>query len=206
MTALQSAPSASALRIVLAAERLFAAYGIDGVSLRQISAEAGSGNNSAVHYHFGSKDGLIRAIFDHRIPQLTRDRQLLAARRDPQDLRSIFEAQFLPVLLLAADPEAHYVSFVEQLQRHPESHLVERLSDVWQESNTEFAGDIARLLGHLDGEVRGVRIQQAEMACLHAAADYERDVAAGVERERFELFAGSLFDGITGFLAAPTGS
>ena len=33
-----AARSASALRIVLAAERLFALHGIDGVSLRQISA------------------------------------------------------------------------------------------------------------------------------------------------------------------------
>ena len=57
------APSASALRLVLAAERLFALHGIDGVSLRQIASEAGSANNSAVHYHFGSKEGLIGAIF-----------------------------------------------------------------------------------------------------------------------------------------------
>ena len=77
------APSASALRIVIAAERLFAMNGIEGVSLRQISTEAGSANNSAVHYHFGSKAGLIAAIFRYRLPQLIKERRLLAARAIP---------------------------------------------------------------------------------------------------------------------------
>ena len=92
-------------------------HGIDGVSLRQISIEAGSANNSAVHYHFGSKEGLIAAIFRHRLPQLISERRLLAARCDPDDLRSRFEAHFLPVLTLAEATDNHYVSFVEQLQR-----------------------------------------------------------------------------------------
>ncbi|MET0908751.1 MAG: helix-turn-helix domain-containing protein, partial [Ilumatobacteraceae bacterium] len=61
-------PSASARRIVEVAERLFALHGIDGVSLRQIAAAAGTANNSAVNYHFGSKDGLITAIFQYRLP------------------------------------------------------------------------------------------------------------------------------------------
>ncbi|MET0901900.1 MAG: helix-turn-helix domain-containing protein, partial [Acidimicrobiales bacterium] len=111
------APSASALRLVIAAERLFAGRGFDGVSLRQIAAEAGSGNNSAVHYHFGSKPGLIAAIFRYRLPQIISDRRLLAARCDPDDLRSRFEAHFLPVLAMAEATDNHYVSFVEQIQR-----------------------------------------------------------------------------------------
>jgi AcrR family transcriptional regulator len=51
-------------QIVLAAERLFAERGLDGVSLREIGAAVGNANNSAVQYHFGSKDQLVRAIFE----------------------------------------------------------------------------------------------------------------------------------------------
>ena len=76
-----------------AAERLFAAHGIDGVSLRQIAVEGGSANNSAVHYYFKSKHGLIAAIFRHRLPQLVSERRLLVARCDPTDLRSRLEAR-----------------------------------------------------------------------------------------------------------------
>ena len=82
-----SSTSASALRIVVAAERLFALHGIDGVSLRQIAVEAGSSNNSAVHYHFTSKEGLIRAIFQHRLPQIISERRMLGTHCDPDDLR-----------------------------------------------------------------------------------------------------------------------
>ena len=66
-------------QIVLVAERLFAERGIDGVSLRQIGAAAGNGNNSAVQYHFGSKDNLIQAIFEYRLDNLHERRRVLAA-------------------------------------------------------------------------------------------------------------------------------
>ena len=197
--------SASAVRIVLAAERLFSLHGIDGVSLRQISAEAGSANNSAVHYHFGSKDGLIGAIFRHRLPQLISERRLLAARCDPDDLRSRFEAHFLPVLNLAEAPDTHYVTFVEQLQRGAtaSSTQLPELPEEGEQSHSEFQRDLHRLLGHLDETLRHLRITQAELLCLHAAADRERAVANGGALPSFELFASSLFDGLTGFLGAP---
>jgi len=80
-------------QIVRAAERLFARHGIEGVSLRQIGAAAGNGNNSAVQYHFGSKDQLIQAIFEDRLPRLHERRKLLIAERRPNDLRSWVECQ-----------------------------------------------------------------------------------------------------------------
>ncbi|NJC33973.1 AcrR family transcriptional regulator [Sphingomonas jejuensis] len=57
---------ATRIKIMEAAERLFADRGIDGVALREIAVEAGQGNNTAVQYHFGSKEQLVYAIFDHR--------------------------------------------------------------------------------------------------------------------------------------------
>ena len=51
-------------RLLHVAIRLFAQRGIDAVSLRTISTEAGSRNKSAVHYHFGSKLGIVEAIFE----------------------------------------------------------------------------------------------------------------------------------------------
>ena len=48
--------------ILSAAERLFAERGVFAVSNRQVSDQAGQGNNAAVGYHFGTKADLIRAI------------------------------------------------------------------------------------------------------------------------------------------------
>jgi AcrR family transcriptional regulator len=200
-----TATSPSALRLVATAERLFALHGIDGVSLRQIAVEAGSANNSAVHYYFGSKARLIAAIFRHRLPQLTSERRLLAARCDPADLRSRFEAHYLPVLMLAESADNHYVSFVEQLHR-AESAYGKYLADLPEEgqhASDDFRRDVEGLLGHVDEPLRQMRIAEAQALCLHAAADREHAVSAGADVVPFELFASSLFDGITGFLAAP---
>lgn len=49
-------------KLILAAINLFAEHGVDSVSLRMINREAGHKNNSALHYHFGSKMGLIEAV------------------------------------------------------------------------------------------------------------------------------------------------
>jgi AcrR family transcriptional regulator len=200
-----AARSASALRLVLAAERLFALHGIDGVSLRQVAAEAGSANNSAVHYHFGSKDALVTAIFEHRLPQIIRERRLLAARDAPHDLRSRLEAHYLPVLTLAEATDSYYVSFVEQLQRSELAPGRRRipLTEDGQRSNEELRADLDELLGHLEQPLRRMRILDGQALCVHAIADRERAVGRGDDVPPFELFVSSFFDGITGFLAAP---
>ncbi len=56
-----SAADIAKLRLIHAAIRLIAAKGIDGVSLRLVNREAGTKNNSSLHYHFGDKAGLVEA-------------------------------------------------------------------------------------------------------------------------------------------------
>jgi AcrR family transcriptional regulator len=207
-----NAPTASALRIVVVAERLFAQHGIDGVSLRQISTESGNSNNSAVQYHFGSKEGLISSIFQHRLPRLISERRMLTAGCDPTDLRSRFEAYYLPVLNLAEEPDNHYVSFVEQLQRRwlssgssdvgMASHLTD-LPLAGREAIDDVRHDLQHLLAHVEEPLRSMRISNALGLALHAAADRERAVTTDMERAPFGLFVNALIDGLVGFLAAP---
>lgn len=54
-------------RILLAAKKLFAQQGYDGTSVRQICDEAGA-NVSLVSYHFGGKEKVFEAIFEHFFP------------------------------------------------------------------------------------------------------------------------------------------
>lgn len=80
-----STQESTALRLMDAAERLFAAHGVAAVSFRQLAAEARA-NVAAVHYHFGSKDALLeqvllrhmRTIANHRM-HLLEDRLALDA-------------------------------------------------------------------------------------------------------------------------------
>jgi AcrR family transcriptional regulator len=60
-------------RILDAAQRVFADFGYDGASMRQIADAAGV-PVALVSYHFGSKDGLYRAVFYRRVPAIVDQR------------------------------------------------------------------------------------------------------------------------------------
>ena len=49
-------------RMVDAATKLFARRGIHSVTTRELNEAAGQRNASALHYHFGSREGLLREI------------------------------------------------------------------------------------------------------------------------------------------------
>lgn len=205
LAAVDAAPlSGSALRLVETAERLFAVHGLDGISLRQIAAEAGSSNHSAVRYHFKSKEGLVRAIFEHRVPQIIRERRLLRSRCAQDDLWAVLEAHLLPVLALAEAPDNRYMTFVEQVQRRqPRDVLLSSLPPELHASNAELHEDLDRLLEQVDPRLRRIRIADVQMLGVHAAVDRESAVANGDSVVGFDLFVSSLVDGIAAYLTAP---
>jgi AcrR family transcriptional regulator len=60
-------PSAKQIKILDAAEAVFVQRGFHGTSLRDIAKEAGV-PLALLSYHFGSKDGLFRAVIERRGP------------------------------------------------------------------------------------------------------------------------------------------
>ena len=66
-------------RILDAAERLFAEKGFEGASVRDLAAAA-EVNLAAIHYHFGGKEALYRALGERLMNEL-RERRLTAIRR-----------------------------------------------------------------------------------------------------------------------------
>lgn len=195
-------PPATALQLLLAAERLFAEHGLAGVSLRQIAIEAGSSNNSAIRYHFGSKDDLLRAIFAYRLNDLMQRRALLSARANPDDLRAQLEAHILPLIELAESPDSSYVSFIEQLQRAGSGDVFLQQANAMK-SQEEFASRMQRLLRHIPEPARSMRIQQAQDLAVHLAAERERAIGRDDSVVPFALFVSGVVDGLAGFLEAP---
>ncbi len=92
---------ATPLRLIEVAERLFAERGIAGVSLREIGATADQRNTAAVRYHFGSKQGLVDAIFQYRMTPINARRLAMLAEFDRegrgQELRALAEAYLYPL-------------------------------------------------------------------------------------------------------------
>jgi AcrR family transcriptional regulator len=190
-------------QIVLAAERLFADRGLDGVSLRQIGAAAGSGNNSAVQYHFGSKEQLVEAIFEYRLPHIDERRRILAAQRRPADLRSWVECYVLPILEQGEQAGSHYLSFVAMLQQHTHGDAFARIPGRLQESTRVFRDEVGARLPHIPEPLRTHRIAQALAFSVHAAADRERAQTNGRTVLPFAVHVADLLDGLVGFLETP---
>ena len=98
--------------LIATAERLFADYGLDGVSLKQIGFTAGEANNSVIQYHFGDRAGLIREINARRIESFEPRRlELLAiatAQEKLSDIRTLIEVFLLPIAE-ATDREGYHV-------------------------------------------------------------------------------------------------
>lgn len=95
-------------RILSTAERLFAEHGYDGVSLRRIARQAGA-HLALIHYHFGNKADLYRAIWTHRYaePYGSRFERLAALDFDrPRDEVVGELADILLILMQAmSDPD-----------------------------------------------------------------------------------------------------
>ena len=98
-------------RLLDAAERLFAERGYSNVSTRDI-AEAARSNAAAAHYHFGSKEGLLEAVFVRRLAGVNAERERLlaevvAAAGGRPDIGDVLEAFIGPTLRLGATEEGH---------------------------------------------------------------------------------------------------
>ncbi|PLX51280.1 MAG: hypothetical protein C0613_01410 [Desulfobulbaceae bacterium] len=95
------------IKIIRAAEELFAVNGFHHTSLRSITAKAGV-NLAAVNYHFGSKEALLEAVFDQHLLPLNEIRagrmrgvagQAAKNRRKPQ-LEEVLRSFIEPTLAL----------------------------------------------------------------------------------------------------------
>jgi AcrR family transcriptional regulator len=99
----QSSATATKERLLDAAERLFAARGFDGTSLREVTAKADA-NVASIHYHFGSKEELLKAVLSRIVAPVNSERLRLLekaqsdAAPDPPSVESILEAFVAPDL------------------------------------------------------------------------------------------------------------
>ena len=135
-------------RILDAAEALFVEHGLEGTSMRMITGRAGV-NLAAVNYHFGSKERLIREIFEHRVRPLNRrclaalEGHIAHAQESGQAVRpeDILEAFLQPALELAADTEHGGQRFMCLLGRtHTESSPFMRrlLAELYRDTLRRF--------------------------------------------------------------------
>jgi AcrR family transcriptional regulator len=203
-------------QLLAAAERLIAERGID-VPVRDIALAAGQRNNSAVNYHFGSRDGLIDAVIERRMVALeARRMELLAAHEavGADDVRSLVAVLVTPQLELVGQPGAtHYARFLEAVRNHPVIIDRARLEGAGRAAVRIVALRLDRALGEFPAALRRRRLEAMASAMFALLADFERAVESGaVARARRERVADDIVDMLAGLVTAapitavPTGA
>ena len=115
--------------ILDAAEELFSRQGFDATSMRAVTRHAGM-NPAAVHYHFGSKQMLLRSLLERRIAPLNQERLLLldhVTREGEPGLEGILDAYLRPVLRHAGVSAGALNSLLFGLPESVRSELVNDL-------------------------------------------------------------------------------
>ncbi|MFI8590804.1 MULTISPECIES: TetR/AcrR family transcriptional regulator [Dietzia] len=192
------------------AEQLISESGLDRVSMRDVATAAGQRNNSAVQYHFGSRDGLILQVLRRRLAALDVDRRQRLAEIDEQglgtDLATLVRVLFEPIVeLLRSQPEStYYARFLQRVgpvmaPGIPEAQLRTATDDV-----------VVRLidvLSHLPRRVAFERIDLATQMFTGALAVYEdrRDARNAVVNADFDKVVAHLYDMVEAALRAGVG-
>jgi AcrR family transcriptional regulator len=106
-------------KIMDAAERLIALYGVEGVSFRQILIEAKQRNKYAISLYFGGKDELLTAIVSRRVTEMNVRRKVLVAEAEARgtmnDPRTLLEITYRPLAEVSdATGEYTYARFLHQ--------------------------------------------------------------------------------------------
>jgi len=124
-------------RLLDAAERLLAAKGFEATSVRDVTAKA-KANLAAVNYHFGSKEALVRAVFERRLGEVNRKRLALlhGTGRRPAPER-ILHAFIAPTFELMKEAP-HFIQLMGRFHAEPDSDMHDFVTSRCREVAEQF--------------------------------------------------------------------
>lgn len=175
--ATQARPEKSAQtrqRLLQTALHLYAAEGLHAVSLRRISAEAGSKNSAAVHYHFQNKLGVVQAL----VEMITRELGHIAAtlrqeQSSKPSLRAACRNILQPLVQLPSSQPwgADGVRFLSKLVSDSDAEIAAMVNTVYAPFWQRMDRWLAKELPDLPTPVRRLRIMFISTNVLHGVAE-----------------------------------
>lgn len=179
------------IRIMLAAEALFAENGIDGASMREIAVAAKQRNPFAAQYHFGSREELIRSIFHYRMEQMEepRGRMLLRAEQEGRlhDPHAILEMIYLPQVALVEGPENQgYATFLCQYLLRAHSNNYGDFGIPLPPNLVHILGLLRQCVPQLSDAAAQRRLVSSSLVFLHFLSVYGDKRGVEAEGETFE--------------------
>lgn len=193
----------AAERLVDAAERIVAEQGLAAMTVSAVQQAAGQANKSAVSYHFGDREGLLRAVLESRMAGANERRtSMLLALDGDCSLRDLVEAYVLPLAeSVESRRPSYWARFLLQAVADPS------IGAIAMESNgtDAFRAVQRRLLARLDHVPQPLRAHRLAAAlgyvCAALAAYEVMGVPGGVHTEDLNT---ELVDTCLGLLVAPS--
>lgn len=207
-------------RLIDQAEVVFAADGFERASMREIM-RAADANPSAVHYHFGGKEGLLEAVLDRAVGPINPRRVELhtALRSDrptgPLPVRALVEAFLRPdleaiITLRARGPGR--AALVGRAYGQPTDQVRELMYRQFDPVARIFFPEFEQALPHVDPEVVRWRLRWClvgVIVALFANADQPDgpvDLDPLDPGPGFDTTLARIVDFVTAGLEAPMGS
>jgi AcrR family transcriptional regulator len=200
-------------KLVDEAARAFAADGVFTASLIEITRRAGQRNRGALHYHFGSRNGVICAVLERHVDFLAqREGELLelALASPDDDVKSVVAAIVRPATELAESGwrgRCFLVILAELIEEDPAS-LDPNVSDVLARTGGYAVYSLlATRMADVSDEVRAERFALATGFILRAVADRARVLGRRGRRGRpqleHEAFVANLVAMVAAGMSAP---
>ena len=161
-------------RLLLTALHLYAEEGLNAVSLRRISAAAGSKNSAAMHYHFTNKPGVIKAL----VKMIAAELQASSARiREQQPAKTSLHQEFRNTLRpLAQLPQdtpwgADAVRFMSRVMTEYNPEIAAEFNRIYEPFWLKVDAALAQLLPDLPADVRRLRLMFMSTNVFHGVAE-----------------------------------
>jgi AcrR family transcriptional regulator len=166
-------------QILDTAERLFAERGIDAVSLRTLTTEAGV-NLASVHYHFGSKEALVTEVFGRRVERLNRERLEMLdeverqAGDDPLPVEDVLRALFAPAIRTSQQSGSTFMRLCGRMYAEPAEYVQKYFDEKFGPVIERFTAAFTRAVPELSPKERGWRLHFAVGAMVFTLLESEK--------------------------------
>jgi AcrR family transcriptional regulator len=200
-------------RLLDAAARAFAEEGIFNASLIEVTRQAGQRNRGALHYHFGSRDGVLCAVIDRHAAFLARrEGELLeiAACAPDDDVAVVIEAVVRPAAELAESGWRGRccLLIIAELAGEDPAHYSEALGDVLARTGgNEVYALLSARMADVSDDVRIERFSLITAFILRAVADRARLLGRrgrkGRPQLQYEAFVRNLVAMAAAAMSAP---
>ncbi len=176
--------------------------------MRQVMLEAKASNKSAITYHFGDLESLVRAIWTRRLPEIERVRVAMLGRLEAEgrtdDAMAVAEVLFVPSYLPTDSEGRHrYAAFLRNALRWVPGRLVRQEEMRLTPSSAKALDLFHNIFNYLPTPIFEYRVQAASNMFLGLAHDRDLRMDGSMAALDQDVFLREAVSMATGCMAAP---